>query len=110
MANLRQRSAHSKDNDNEAKADGNGQFIDLASLSSQSNQPPPMYRAIRFFFKICLHSFYGNVEVEGNENIAPDNYPAILGMLLYSRTRVAPWAEPTVICEKRDRDMSANYG
>ncbi|KAF9307036.1 hypothetical protein BGZ74_000625 [Mortierella antarctica] len=78
MADLRQRSAHSKDNDNEAKADGNGQFIDLASLSSQSNQPPPMYRAIRFFFKICLHSFYGNVEVEGTENIAPDNYPAIL--------------------------------
>ncbi|KAG0094682.1 hypothetical protein BGZ93_006897 [Podila epicladia] len=77
MANLRQRSTHSKD-DNEAKTDGNGQFIDLASLTSQSNQPPPMYRAIRFFFKICLHSFYGNVEVEGTENIAPDNYPAIL--------------------------------
>ncbi|KAF9337261.1 hypothetical protein BG006_005661 [Podila minutissima] len=78
MASLRQRSVHSKDNDNEVKMDGNGQFIDLASLSSQSNQPPPMYRAIRFFFKICLHSFYGNVEVEGTENIAPDNYPAIL--------------------------------
>ncbi|KAF9344993.1 hypothetical protein BGX26_003669 [Mortierella sp. AD094] len=37
-----------------------------------------MYKAIRFFFKMCLHSFYGNVEVEGTENIAPDNYPAIL--------------------------------
>ncbi|KAF9428033.1 hypothetical protein BGZ94_003558 [Podila epigama] len=37
-----------------------------------------MYRAIRFFFKICLHSFYANVEVEGTENIPPDNYPAIL--------------------------------
>lgn len=81
MATLRQRSAHSKDN--EAKTDGNGQFIDRTSLTSQSNQPPPMYRAIRFFFKICLHSFYGNVEVEGTENIAPDNYPAILGMLRY---------------------------
>ncbi|KAF9319623.1 hypothetical protein BG003_008579 [Podila horticola] len=80
MASLRQRSAHSKDNDNDndAKTDGNGQFIDRVSLTSQSNQPPPMYRAIRFFFKICLHSFYGNVEVEGTENIAPDNYPAIL--------------------------------
>lgn len=81
MATLRQRSAHSKDN--EAKTDGNGQFIDRASLTSQSNQPPPMYRAIRFFFKICLHSFYGNVEVEGTENIAPDNYPAILGMFFF---------------------------
>ncbi|KAG0027051.1 hypothetical protein BGZ81_005915 [Podila clonocystis] len=78
MATLRQRSAHSKDIDYEAKTDGNGHFIDRASLTSQSNQPPPMYRAIRFFFKICLHSFYGNVEVEGTENIAPDNYPAIL--------------------------------
>ncbi|KAI7828266.1 hypothetical protein BC939DRAFT_394477 [Gamsiella multidivaricata] len=43
-----------------------------------SNVAPPMYKAIRFFFEICLHSFYGNVEVEGTENIAPDNYPAIL--------------------------------
>ncbi|KAF9396106.1 hypothetical protein CPC16_005030 [Podila verticillata] len=76
MATLRQRSAHSKDD--KAKTNGNAQFIDRSSLTSQSNQPPPMYRAIRFFFKICLHSFYGNVEVEGTENIAPDNYPAIL--------------------------------
>ncbi|KAG0377961.1 hypothetical protein BGX24_005050 [Mortierella sp. AD032] len=37
-----------------------------------------MYKAIRFFFQICLHSFYGNVEVEGAENIAPDTFPAIL--------------------------------
>ncbi|KAI8599631.1 hypothetical protein EDD21DRAFT_307746 [Dissophora ornata] len=37
-----------------------------------------MYRAIQFFFKTCLHSFYSNVEVEGTENIAPDGYPAIL--------------------------------
>lgn len=54
----------------------------IASLKSDNaNVPPPMYKAIRFFFEICLHSFYGNVEVEGTENIAPDNYPAILGML-----------------------------
>ncbi|KAG0274859.1 hypothetical protein BGZ95_009409 [Linnemannia exigua] len=51
----------------------------IASLRSPSaNVPPPMYKAIRFFFQICLHSFYGNVEVEGTENIAPDTYPAIL--------------------------------
>ncbi|KAF9357215.1 hypothetical protein BGX34_009501 [Mortierella sp. NVP85] len=37
-----------------------------------------MYKAIRFFFKVCLHSFYAHVEVEGTENIAPDNYPAML--------------------------------
>ncbi|KAG0207224.1 hypothetical protein BGX28_001494 [Mortierella sp. GBA30] len=43
-----------------------------------SNEPTKMYKAIRFFFKICLHSFYGHVEVEGTENIAPDNFPAIL--------------------------------
>lgn len=53
----------------------------IASLkSANANVPPPMYKAIRFFFQICLHTFYGNVEVEGTENIAPDNYPAILGM------------------------------
>ncbi|KAG0297205.1 hypothetical protein BGZ98_000666 [Dissophora globulifera] len=45
---------------------------------SAANAPPPMYRAIRFFFKMCLHSFYSNVEVEGIENIAPDGFPAIL--------------------------------
>ncbi|KAF9112783.1 hypothetical protein BGX27_002828 [Mortierella sp. AM989] len=45
---------------------------------NNNNLPPPMYKAIRFFFKMCLHSFYGNVEVEGTENIAPDNFPAIL--------------------------------
>jgi glycerol-3-phosphate O-acyltransferase/dihydroxyacetone phosphate acyltransferase len=46
---------------------------------SGSNSPPLMYKAIRFFFKVCLHSFYAHVEVEGTENIAPDNYPAMLG-------------------------------
>ncbi|GJJ76441.1 glycerol-3-phosphate O-acyltransferase / dihydroxyacetone phosphate acyltransferase [Entomortierella parvispora] len=48
------------------------------STSLENQRPPAMYKAIRFFFKICLHSFYGNVEVECTENIAPDNYPAIL--------------------------------
>ncbi|KAG0005470.1 hypothetical protein BGZ65_011042 [Modicella reniformis] len=46
--------------------------------SSSNDEPPLMYKAIRFFFKMCLHSFYAHVEVEGTENIAPDNYPAIL--------------------------------
>ncbi|KAF8975179.1 hypothetical protein BGZ46_009370, partial [Entomortierella lignicola] len=57
----------------------NGDDISVPNLSlGSNNSPPPMYKAIRFFFKICLHSFYGHVEVEGTENIAPDNYPAIL--------------------------------
>ncbi|KAF9168754.1 hypothetical protein DFQ26_000021 [Actinomortierella ambigua] len=38
---------------------------------------PPMYIAIRTFFKVCLHTFYANVEVEGTENIPPTG-PAIL--------------------------------
>lgn len=61
--------------------DNNESQESIASLKgANANVPPPMYKAIRFFFQICLHSFYGNVEVEGTENIAPDNYPAILGM------------------------------
>ncbi|KAF9090676.1 hypothetical protein BGX29_011347 [Mortierella sp. GBA35] len=64
--------AHGNDKEDESQES-------IASLkSSNANVPPPMYKAIRFFFQICLHSFYGNVEVEGTENIAPDNYPAIL--------------------------------
>ncbi|KAF9294787.1 hypothetical protein BGZ88_003313 [Linnemannia elongata] len=59
--------------------DNNESQESIASLKgANANVPPPMYKAIRFFFQICLHSFYGNVEVEGTENIAPDNYPAIL--------------------------------
>ncbi|KAF9956515.1 hypothetical protein BGZ70_009848 [Mortierella alpina] len=83
MAKLRQRTCPSK----EGAADTNGKRRDSVDDSNRvgsydpsalSNDPPKMYRAIRFFFKMCLHSFYGHVEVEGIENIAPNNYPAIL--------------------------------
>jgi hypothetical protein len=69
----------------------------IASLKdANANVPPPMYKAIRFFFQICLHSFYGNVEVEGTENIAPDNYPAILG--IFSCTLFRLPSEHRTIC------------
>ncbi|KAF9128643.1 hypothetical protein BGW39_004862 [Mortierella sp. 14UC] len=77
---------HSNSNGHSSNNDTNGSGLhrdesqeSIASLRSPSaNVPPPMYKAIRFFFQICLHSFYGHVEVEGTESIAPDTYPAIL--------------------------------
>ncbi|KAF9170437.1 hypothetical protein BGX21_008931 [Mortierella sp. AD011] len=92
MVNLRKRTEGSSNHvngngTNTGNGNGNGNWVDINNDSDNSiaglnsngnNSPPPMYRAIRFFFKMCLHSFYGNVEVEGTENIAPDTYPAIL--------------------------------
>ncbi|KAF9183078.1 hypothetical protein BGZ50_004450 [Haplosporangium sp. Z 11] len=96
MVNLRKRSSKIKEEEaidtnglpNGIHAKGNDKNNGVSNLSSASsnestfmplsNNPPGMYKAIRFFFKLCLHSFYGNVEVEGTENIAPDNYPGIL--------------------------------
>ncbi|KAF9575181.1 hypothetical protein EC968_004117 [Mortierella alpina] len=83
MAKLRQRTSHSKEGAAETNGKRHGSVDNTHTVGSYdpsalSNDPPKMYRAIRFFFKMCLHSFYGHVEVEGTENIAPNNYPAIL--------------------------------
>ncbi|KAF9579574.1 hypothetical protein BGW38_004116, partial [Lunasporangiospora selenospora] len=66
-------SSHTSGSDSESSAVNGHDFSAI-----HSNTPTPIYRAIRFFFNMCLHSFYAHVEVEGTENIAPDNYPAIL--------------------------------
>ncbi|KAG0235655.1 hypothetical protein BGW42_004894 [Actinomortierella wolfii] len=70
---------HDKDQPDTAALSTNGDpaRVNGGNTVFPIQKPPPIYIAIRAFFKVCLHAFYAHVEVEGVENIPPTG-PAIL--------------------------------